>query len=52
MTLVATCHNLRSKAIKIATGLDTHVLEGEGDTFLNKKQQRSTCLLKPLDLTK
>jgi hypothetical protein len=30
---VVTCHDLRTKAIKIAMGLDIHVLEGEGDAI-------------------
>jgi hypothetical protein len=52
MAQVATRHNLHSKAIKIATGLDTHVLEGEGDIFSKKKKQMSTYLPNPLDLAK
>jgi hypothetical protein len=30
----------------------THVLKGEGAVFSQKKKQRSTCLPKPLNLTK
>jgi hypothetical protein len=33
-------------------GLGTHMLESEGDAFLKKKKQKSTCLPKPRDLTK
>jgi hypothetical protein len=35
-----TCPNLHSKIIKIAIGLGTHVLEGEGDAFSQKKETK------------
>jgi hypothetical protein len=42
---VATRHNLHSKAIKITTGLNTHVLEGEGDIFFKEKETNEYLLV-------